>query len=34
MTMNELLADIAIASLIMAVVTVIAYWRKERRGWK
>lgn len=32
--MIELLADIAVASLIMLVITVVAYVRAERRGWK
>ena len=29
--MMQLLGDIAVASLVMLVVTLVAYWRAERR---
>ena len=32
--MTQLIADIAIASLVMITVTVVAYIRAERKGWK
>ena len=32
--MNLLLADIGVASLIMIVITVALYIRRERQGWK
>ena len=32
--MLQLVADIAVVSLIMFTVTLIAYWRNERKGWK